>query len=86
MPFELIDLSAETASLEFDVDDIDHLGSVIKGHYPELKGKRRSFYTEYYFGGCEFTYVNEWDDPCMLSHCIEGTRILRKLCRILSGS
>jgi hypothetical protein len=31
------------------------------------------------FGGEEFTFQNEWDDPCLISHSANGDELLRDI-------
>lgn len=66
-------------SLEFDNDDLERVGECIRDLYPNVTSRWAGIFKVYCFGGCEFTFQNEWDDPCLIASSDEGHEILRVL-------
>lgn len=66
-------------SLEFDTSDLDTVRSYIEGCYAEVRTKAAGIATIVIFGGEDFTFQNEWDDPCLISQSATGDDLLRAL-------
>lgn len=69
----------EHLSLELDTGDIDAVRTCIQRLYGDLKMSPAGIATLVSFGGEEFTYQNEWDDPCLISTSLEGDNFLRAI-------
>jgi hypothetical protein len=79
MAMTLLALSTGHYSLEFEPSDLPGVRSVIRQLYGRPETRRNPVLTELRFGGCSFTFQNEWDDPCLISGSSEGDEILRAL-------
>lgn len=66
-------------SLEFDTTDVETVRSCIEECYAEIRSEAVGIATIVMFGGEEFTFQNEWDDPCLISQSIKGDDLLRAL-------
>ena len=66
-------------SLEFDTSDLDAMRSYIGERYAEVSSKAAGIATIVMFGGEEFMFQNEWDDPCLISQSAKGDDLLRAL-------
>jgi hypothetical protein len=66
-------------SLEFDTSDRDAVRSYIRERYGEVSSKAAGIATVVTFGGEDFTFQNEWDDPCLISHSVKGDDLLRAI-------
>jgi hypothetical protein len=76
----------EHLSLEFGPSDLEAVRSYIREHYPDTGSKVAGIATVVKFGGEDFTFQNEWDDPCLISHSSEGDKLLRNIHLHLGGS
>lgn len=85
MAVTLLRLSDGNYSLEFEPKDAEFVFKNIRKTYGRIR-KRGPFgiATTYKFGRCEFTYQDEWDDPCLISHSHERGIILRTLHNIIN--
>ncbi len=83
MAFTLLALANGHSSLEFDPEDIDAVGAIIREQFGKPDIVRYTFSAEYRFGGCSFAFQNEWGDPCLISGLAEGDDILRSIYEIL---
>lgn len=73
-------------SLEMAPGDLDRVGRCIRELYPDSDSRTAGRAKVYSFGGCEFVFQNEWDDPCLISNSAEGDAILEALhARLVSG-
>jgi len=79
MTVRLSQINDQTYSLEFDVSDIKLVEAAIKTKYGKPKTKTAGIATIYEFGGCDFTFQNQWEDPCLISDNVEGHKILEEL-------
>jgi hypothetical protein len=79
MAVTLLSLSNGHYSLEFEPADLSAVASAIRNHYGVPDKRQYPTSAEYRFGGCSFTFQNEWDDPCLISGSAEGDDILKKL-------
>lgn len=79
MAVTLLSLSNGHYSLEFEPADLPAVASAIRDHYGVPDKRQYPTSAEYRFGGCSFTFQNEWDDPCLISGSAEGDDILKKL-------
>jgi hypothetical protein len=86
MAVTLLLLSDGHSSLEFDPSDMPSVASAIRDHYGEVDKRQYPMLVEYRFGGCSFTFQNEWDDPCLISASVEGDQILRILHATLNSA
>lgn len=79
MAFNLLQLSHEHYSLEFDPKDMKLVTEVIQSNYENPQVKHYATCMSIKFSGCDFVYQNEWDDPCLISQCSSGAQILKTL-------
>ncbi len=79
MEISLLALPDGHLSLEFGTSDLAAVAAAIRNRYGEPAVTRHLASAEYRFGGCSFTFQNEWDDPCMISGSPEGDAVLRAL-------
>lgn len=84
MAVTLLPLSNGHYSLEFESADLPSVASAIRDRYGVPDKRQYPASAEYRFGGCSFTYQNEWDDPCLISGSAEGDDILKSLHDVLS--
>lgn len=66
-------------SLEFDTSDLDDVRAYIREQYPDTTTYPAGIATGILFGGEQFTFQNEWDDPCLISASIKGDEMLRTI-------
>ena len=76
MAFSLLSVG-EHLSLEFDTSDLEALRSYIRDCYPDMSSRAAGIATVVTFGGEDFTFQNEWDDPCLISSSGKGDQLLR---------
>lgn len=69
----------EHLSLEFEADDLPTVRAYIRERYPDWKATPAGIATVVRFGGEDFTFQNEWDDPCLLSSTTRGDELLRTI-------
>jgi hypothetical protein len=86
MAVTLLPLSDGHSSLEFEPSDIPSMASAVRDRYGEVDKRHYAMSTKYRFGGCSFTFQNEWDDPCLISASAEGDEILRILHATLNSA
>ena len=79
MAVSLLPLSNKHYSLEFETADIERVNTTIIELYGRPIISRHATCMNYIFGGCDFTFQTEWDDPCLISDSSEGDNILKKL-------
>lgn len=84
MTIELLELQDGGTSLEFEEADIAAVLDVAHARFGKLEVERHVLHAIYRFGGCEFIFQNEWDDPCLIAGGPEGVEILRALCADLN--
>lgn len=73
-------------SLEFDTSDLDAVRSYIRDRYADMSSKAAGVATVVTFGGEDFTFQNEWDDPCLISRSVRGDDLLRAIHAHFRGS
>lgn len=78
MPVTLLKVD-DHFSLEFEESDLKRIGRCIGTMYPDANSRPDGIFKVYTFGGCEFAFQNEWDDPCLVSDSNDGDAILRML-------
>jgi hypothetical protein len=67
-------------SLEFDTSDLDAVRAYIREKYPDVSAQPAGVIaTTVRFGGEEFTFQNDWDDPCLISGSSNGDELLRAI-------
>jgi len=86
MAFTLLDCSNGVSSLEFAESDIDRLKSFLETEYGRPRIKRRIVHDELTFSNEQFTFYNEWGDPCLISSTAQGRAILQKIAEKLNAS
>ena len=64
-------------SLEFDTSDLDAVRAHIRERHTDVTSIPAGIYSVVRFGGEEFTFQNEWDDPCLISASAKGDELLR---------
>ncbi|WP_139330357.1 MULTISPECIES: hypothetical protein [Sphingomonas] len=66
-------------SLEFATTDLDTVRACIRAFYGKVSSKAAGMATVVTFGGESFTFQDEWDDPCLISHSVKGNDRLRAI-------
>jgi hypothetical protein len=84
MAITLLRLPTGHCSLEFASSDLPFVASAIRARYGAPVVRRYPACADHRFGGCSFTFQNEWDDPCLISESDAGDAILRELCDALA--
>jgi hypothetical protein len=80
MAFSLMPLSDGLVSLEFEVDDHEALRQTIRAMYGNVQQQPAGpWIDKVSFGGQEFVYQDEWDEPCLIAHTPKGSEILKEL-------
>jgi hypothetical protein len=69
----------EHLSREFETDDIDAVRALIRASYADWKTAPAGIATAVRSGSEDFTFQNEWDDPCLISSSTRGDELLRTL-------
>ena len=64
--------------------DVEAVFAYIRGRFPDLQVKMAGIYDRVKFGGAEFTYGNEWDDPCLISNSASGDKLLEQIFKDVS--
>lgn len=64
-------------SLEFNPKDKDAVKAVIRELYGDPKVISHGIVSTVQVDGEEFTYQNEWDDPCLITSTVRGAGILQ---------
>ena len=85
MPVSLLKVG-DNLSLEFDISDLQAVKSYIRERYPDVTSKAAGIATVVSFGGEDFTFQNEWDDPCLISRSVRGDELLRVIQAHFRGS
>ena len=78
MKLELMQVG-ERLSLEMDPLGLEAVRSFIKQTYPDVTNDTAGIVTLIRFGGAEFIFENEWDDPYLLSNSSDGDDLLRSI-------
>ncbi|AZV76695.1 hypothetical protein EBB79_01455 [Parasedimentitalea marina] len=79
MGYRLLDIQNGHFSLEFELEDRPCVASAIKERYGIPEETMHIMCTEYYFGGSQFVFQDEWDAPCLISTSHNGNQILKML-------
>ena len=79
MAVTLLPLSDGHYSLEFEPSDLPSVALAIRENYGVPDKRQHPISIAYRFGGCSFTFLNEYDDPCLISGSAEGDKILKNL-------
>jgi hypothetical protein len=66
-------------SLEFENSDLAAIRDHIRARHPDVETEFAGIATIVRFGGEEFTFQNEWDDPCLISGSAKGDEFLRDI-------
>ncbi len=62
------------------------VAAAIRDRYGEPGKRQFPASTRYSFGGCHFTFQNEWDDPCLVAGSTDGDVILKALYETLTAT
>ena len=79
MTIRILELRNGHISLEFDTNDIPVVAAGIKSLFGDATQEQFVLCSSIGFGGSEFIFQNEWDDPCLISTTVEGDECLRRL-------
>ena len=79
MAITLLPLSNGHYSLEFEETDLSSVAAAIRERYGVPDKRQHATCAEYRFGGCHFTFQNEWEDPCLIANSADGDDILKAL-------
>jgi hypothetical protein len=75
----ILSLSDRGISLEFDENDMPNIANAIRRRYGEPTVEWHATMAIYRFGGCDFSFQNEWQDPCLVSSDKDGVAILKQI-------
>lgn len=84
MAVTLLTLADGHVSLEFETSDLPRVAAAIRSRFGGFAFRRDIASAECRFGGCSFTFENEWDDPCLISGSAEGDEVLRALAALIN--
>lgn len=73
-----------SASLEFENDDLPLVRQAISARFGQLEIEPHLLYQDWRFGGCDFLFQAEWDDPCLIGSTPDAAALLRALCADLN--
>lgn len=85
MAVAIIELADGCCSLEFAGSDFGELRERIGQRWGEVSAGPYMTMQTVTFGGQDFVYQSEWDDPCLLSRTAQGAALLRQLAQDMSG-
>jgi len=85
MAARLVQLKSGHYSLELETSDMPLMEAAIRKRYDVIDREHYPFMSAYRFGGCEFTFANEHDDPCLISGSRKGDKILKTLHDAING-
>jgi hypothetical protein len=85
MAIELLMLADGHCSLEFAPEDMAAVRKAIITLHGKPTVQWHAVCADIRFGGCNFTFQDEWDDPCLISGSDEGDALLRELHARLTG-
>lgn len=78
MPVFLLTVG-ERLSLEFETSDLEAVRLYINQRYGGMDSKAAGIAAIVTLAGEDFTFQNEWDDPCLIAHSIKGDALLRAI-------
>lgn len=78
MPFSLLKVE-DNLALEFDTSDLVAVRKYLRQTFPEMNSQVQGIEAVVTFGGEDFIFQNEWDDPCLVSISAKGNNMLRAL-------
>ncbi|CAN5225174.1 hypothetical protein BH10PSE14_BH10PSE14_39250 [soil metagenome] len=70
---------AKHLSLEFETSDLEAIRDHIRLRHRDFKAEHAGIATIVRFGGEQFTFQNEWDDPCLISRSAKGDELLQEI-------
>lgn len=79
MKIELMQVG-DRQSLEMDPEGLEAVRAYLGQTYPDLKTRTAGIMTLVSFGGSEFVFENEWDEPFLLAETAAGDDLLREVC------
>ncbi len=78
MPVALLKIG-DRYSLEFNATDTDAVRECIRTLYGKVSSEAAGITTVVTFAGEDFTFQDEWDEPCLISHSAKGDDLLRAI-------
>ncbi len=75
----IIHAQRNVVSLEISEDELPFLRSLIKQNWGKPKVVRYPACDVLTIAGEEFTFQNEWNDPCLITSTLKGSEMLQKL-------
>ena len=66
-------------SLEFEPEDKEVVKAAVRESFGEPKVTQHGISSTVQIDGEEFTYQNEWDDPCLITSTARGAEILQAI-------
>ncbi len=84
MTVSLLELSEGGCSLEFEPEDLPAVKAAIHALFGKVRIESHVITSTVRFGGEDFTFQNEWDDPCLITSTAAGEAMLRRLAERLS--
>ena len=85
MGVSILELPTGNCSLEIQTNDVPDVRQAIKERWGEMVMGPYLSSQSVKFGGTEFVFQNEWDDPCLVSTSPAGISILHELAELLSA-
>ena len=79
MASRILELSNGHVSLEFEEEDIPSIRKSVARLFSEVTQKQFVMASSVGFGGEEFAFQNEWNDPCLISGTALGDVHLRRI-------
>ena len=79
MATRILKLSDGHVSLEFQEEDIPAIRTSVAALFGEATQKQFVMASDVGFGGENFTFQNEWNDPCLISGTALGDEHLRRI-------
>lgn len=75
----------EHLSLELAPEDLDRVNGFIRSRWLDARSRTAGLYRVISFGGAEFTFQDDWVDPCFVSGTDRGDDLLRQIHAALGG-
>jgi len=85
MTVTLLSLSTGHYSLEFETSDVVSVKAAIVARFGQPVIEQQVISAQYHCGGSDFTFQNDWDDPCLISASTAGDEILKELYQALAS-
>lgn len=82
----LIHLQDGAVSLELWEEELPEVRRLIEANWGRPGVVRHANCATLAFAGEDFTFQNEWNDPCLISRTQDGANVLKSLCDHLNRS